>query len=216
MQIAFQADTGSLWTWTANDPGSDTGLGMRAGTNPSVNPSAISGSNHQIAFQANTRALWTVAAGGVSNTGLGMAAGTSPSIDNSVIAFQANTGNLWTVAPGGVWTATPLGMVAGTSPSRAAVGDVAFQAKGGTLYYLDEGNNGAGMKAGTSPSLNDNPATQVAFQGSNGSLFAGTITTEFVLGPPDLHLGTMPGTSPSINDKMTSRFRGATAVCGSG
>jgi Ca2+-binding RTX toxin-like protein len=210
MQIAFQADTGDLWTWTIGDPGSNTGLGMRAGTNPSVTPSASSGSNHQIAFQANTGALWTASASGVSNTGLGMAAGTSPSIDGSGVAFQANTGNLWTVKAGGVWSATPFGMVAGTSPSRAAVGDVAFQAKGGNLWYLDEGDTGVGMKAGTSPSLNDNPATQVAFQGSNGNLFAGTVSTNLVLGPPDLHLGMKAGTSPSINDENDIAFQANT------
>jgi RTX calcium-binding nonapeptide repeat (4 copies) len=36
MEIAFQADTGDLWTWTIGDPGSDTGLGMMAGTSPSI------------------------------------------------------------------------------------------------------------------------------------------------------------------------------------
>jgi hypothetical protein len=53
MQIAFQANTGDLWTFTASDPGSATPYGLMAGTNPSVAPVAGLGSNHEIAFQAN-------------------------------------------------------------------------------------------------------------------------------------------------------------------
>jgi hypothetical protein len=58
-QIAFQANTGDLWTFTASDPGSATPYGLMAGTSPSVAPVASLGSNHEIAFQANTGHLWT-------------------------------------------------------------------------------------------------------------------------------------------------------------
>ena len=35
-EIAFQANTGSLWTWTLLGGARDTGLGMMPGTSPSV------------------------------------------------------------------------------------------------------------------------------------------------------------------------------------
>jgi hypothetical protein len=95
MQIAFQANTGDLWTFTASDPGSATPYGLMAGTNPSVAPVAGLGSNHEIAFQANTGYLWTAGAGGQGATPYGTMAGTSPSINKyGNIAFQANTGHL--------------------------------------------------------------------------------------------------------------------------
>jgi hypothetical protein len=85
MEIAFQANTGDLWTWTIGNPGSNTGLGMQAGSNPSVTAVAGIGSNHEIAFQANNGDLWTTGAFGQGDTGLGMAGGTSPSV-----AFSEN------------------------------------------------------------------------------------------------------------------------------
>ena len=69
MQIAFQANTGNLWNWTINDPGSATAYGMAAGTSPSEAPIGLL-SNHEIAFQANTGALWTTGAGGQGATPL--------------------------------------------------------------------------------------------------------------------------------------------------
>jgi hypothetical protein len=81
-----------------------------------------------------------------------------------VVAFQANTGQLGINSNGTVdeWTDTGLGMMAGTSPSVAALPNgtyvVAFQANTGHLGI----NNGTadqwtdtalGMMAGTSPSI---------------------------------------------------------------
>ena len=63
MEIGFQASSGDLWTWTIDNPGSNLGMGMMAGTSPSVAASAA-GANHEIAFQANTGYLWTTGAGG--------------------------------------------------------------------------------------------------------------------------------------------------------
>ena len=53
-EIAFQANTGSLWT-LGSGGGGDSGAGMMAGTSPSIND--ISG---EVAFQANTGNLWTL------------------------------------------------------------------------------------------------------------------------------------------------------------
>jgi hypothetical protein len=71
-EIAVQANTGILWTWTIAGA-ADTGLGMMRGTSPSVDPFGV-GSNHLVVFQANTGDLWTTGSGGHGDTGLGMLA----------------------------------------------------------------------------------------------------------------------------------------------
>ena len=79
--IAFQANTGNLWV---NDgtpqSGTDTMLGMMAGTSPSI--AVLPGGRYVIAFQANTSNLWvsdgTPQSG--TDTMLGMMAGSSPTI----------------------------------------------------------------------------------------------------------------------------------------
>jgi hypothetical protein len=79
--VAFQANTGHLGINNGTvDEYTDTGLGMMAGTSPSV--IALPNGTYVVAFQANTGHL------GINNgtvdeytdTGLGMMAGTSPSI----------------------------------------------------------------------------------------------------------------------------------------
>ena len=97
-EIAGQANTGILWTWTIAGA-ADTGLGMMRGTSPSVDPFGV-GSNHLVVFQANTGDLWTTGSGGHGDTGFGMLAGTSPAVNRyGAIAFQANTGHLWLIDP---------------------------------------------------------------------------------------------------------------------
>jgi hypothetical protein len=141
-QVAFQANTGSLWTVGADDVGHNLNLGMMAGTSPSITgfptipqPEDLTNNNFEIAFQANTGVLWTVgdpaafSGGGPDNSGLDMMAGTSPSIASNPnangltgpeyeTAFQANTGSLWTSGASvtGSWN---LQMAPGTSPCIA-------------------------------------------------------------------------------------------------
>ena len=75
-QIAFQANTTSMWT--AGSLGTqDLLLGMMPGTSPSI--TKVNG-GYQIAFMANTGSLWTAGALGTRDLGLGMKAGTNPSI----------------------------------------------------------------------------------------------------------------------------------------
>jgi hypothetical protein len=75
---AFQANTGHLWVHTSEGGSQDLGLGMLAGTSPSI--AALSG-GWVAAFQANTGHLWVYTSeGGSHDLGLGMLAGTSPSI----------------------------------------------------------------------------------------------------------------------------------------
>ena len=224
-EIAFQANTGNLWTYTVGDPGSNIGMGMMAGTSPSVAPLSGIGSNHEIAFQANTSNLWTTGAFGQGPTPYGLAAGTSPSIGGSELAFQADGGYLWIIgsnATGG--GDTGLGMMAGTSPSMDG-SHIAFQANTGALGG-DEGirgivpvTDGNFMAAGTSPSVNANDV--VAVQESplycsncGGNLVVGQVdfADDFVDTATYTQLGMMAGTSPSINDKNDIAFRRATTI----
>jgi hypothetical protein len=160
-EVAFQANTGNLWTVGADNVG-DRRLGMMPGTSPSI--AALPWGDYVVAFQANTGNLWTVDFVRASDWKLGMMAGTSPSIaalpgGDYVVAFQANTSNLWTVGADNVGD-RGLGMMAGTSPSIVALpgGDyeVAFQANTGNLWTVgadDVGDWQLGMMTGTSPSI---------------------------------------------------------------
>ena len=120
-EVAFQANTGSLWT-AASGGSADWGLGMMPDTSPAV--AALTGGGFEVAFQANTGHLWTVGTAGCRDWPLGMLPGTSPSMSGLAgggfeVAFQANTSNLWTVGSAGN-TTWPLGMARGTDPSLAA------------------------------------------------------------------------------------------------
>ena len=194
-EIAVQANTGVLWTWTAAGA-ADTGLGMKRGTSPSVDPFGV-GSDHLVVFQANTGDLWTTGSGGHGDSGVGMAAGTSPAVNRyGVIAFQANTGVLWNVDPVPEALSNyglAEGMAAGTSPYIDSYGGISFQASGGLLsgWPIDDGSN-LTMAAGTSPSGNDEGYG--AAQGSNGDLWTG------VSDYTDQQLAMAAGTSPAVND----------------
>jgi len=212
--VAFQANTGNLFTYTKSGGASNTLLGMQSGTSPSLGQ--YNGS-FKVAFQANTGSLFTYdPATGSANTGYGMKAGTSPSItseEGSHIAFQADTGNLWIHNPGAGAFNTGYGMKAGTSPSitkmpplsyQKATYQVAFQANSGELYLYRPGgyvgSTGYGMAPGTSPSIATLPGSStshhfvIAFQANTGSLWyyesEGSVY--------DTKLGMKAGTSPSI------------------
>ena len=199
-EVAFQANTGSLYTYSPSTGGDNLNLGMMAGTSPSI--AAVPG-GYEIAFQSNTGSLYAVGDDGSSNLNLGMMAGTSPSIaavpGGYEIAFQSNTGSLYAVGDDGSSNLN-LGMMAGTSPSIAAVPggyEIAFQSNTGSLYAVgDDGssNLNLGMMAGTSPSIAAVPGGyEIAFQSNTGSLYA--VGDD---GSSNLNLGMMAGTSPSI------------------
>lgn len=89
-EVAFQANTGVLWTVTpdshGNPHGQPTNLGMDQHSSPSI--TALPTGGFEIAFQADTHTLWTVTGAGFGSAGQGqpvtgasMAPGTSPSID---------------------------------------------------------------------------------------------------------------------------------------
>jgi hypothetical protein len=200
--VAFQANSGSLWTALgAGTQSQNLSLGMASHTSAST--AAVNG-GFETAFQANTGSLWMTGSAGGKNWSLGMAAGTSPSIaavnGGYEIAFQANTGSLWTVGTAGSknWG---LGMAAGTSPSITGLSgggyEVAFQANTGSLYTAGTAGSRSwslGMDAGTSPSITAvSGGYEIAFQANTGSLYtAGTA------GSRSWSLGMDAGTSPSI------------------
>ena len=212
-RVAFQARTTTLSiTDGRRQSGTDTMLGMMAGTSPSI--AGLRNGSYVIAFQANTSNLWvsdgTPQSG--TDTMLGMMAGTSPSIaallnGRYVIAFQANTSNLW-VNDGTPQSGidTMLGMMAGTSPSIAALPNgryvIAFQANTSNLWVNDGTPQSGidtmlGMMAGTSPSIAGlrNGSYVIAFQANTGNLWVNDGTPQ---SGTDTMLGMMAGTSPSI------------------
>jgi len=75
-EVAFQANTGDLWTYSSASGAANLKQGMKAGTSPAI--AAVTG-GYEEAFQANTGDLIAV---GPKNyaTGLGMMTGTSPAI----------------------------------------------------------------------------------------------------------------------------------------
>jgi hypothetical protein len=75
-QVAFQANTTSLWTVGAGG-NKDWGLGMMTGTSPAI--AATSDGSFVVKFQANTGSLWKAGDGGTGALNLGMMSGTSPS-----------------------------------------------------------------------------------------------------------------------------------------
>jgi hypothetical protein len=120
VEIAFQANTGSLWTVGASNNGA-WNLGMALRTSPAI--TALPSGSFEVAFQANTGSLWTVGAYQIGALNLGMAGGSSPAItalpDGTFeAAFQANTASLWTTGGDqhGAWN---LGMFTNTSPAIA-------------------------------------------------------------------------------------------------
>ena len=210
-EVAFQANTGSLWSW-GSDVHGDWGQKMMAGTSPSI--TALSGGGYEMAFQTNAGSLITVGSAGTGNWGLGMKAGTSPSITglsngSFEVAFQADTGILWSVGSvnKGAWG---LGMKAGSSPSITALSgggyEMAFQADTGHLWSwgsVNKGDWGLGMKAGSSPSITalSGGGYEMAFQANTGHLWSmGSVNNG------DWGLGMKAGSSPSITGLSNGSF----------
>ena len=164
VEVAFQANTGDLWTYTAPEthPAQGTATSLRLGMAPATSPSISTtpgGTDTEIVFQGNTGTLWSAGTEGVHNLGFGMAHGTSPSIGDGLnagtppglatyyVAFQANTHQLWVLAwlvregpPYEEVGATGLGMVPGTSAQIAVDGTapsyrVAMNGADGKLWY---------------------------------------------------------------------------------
>jgi hypothetical protein len=189
-RVAMQANTGNAIVWTKGSGATNTLLGMKAGTTPSVGQYRGS---HKVALHANTGTLftWTPAGGGV-NTGLSMAAGTSPSITPLLgghVAFQGGTGTLWTYDPASGGINTGLKMAAGTSPAITVLPasywrhpsryPIAFQGANGNLTFANGSggvvDTGLGMAPGSSPAIaaRDNGGSEftILFQANTGAMW---------------------------------------------
>ncbi len=203
-QVVFQAPSTELWTAGVGGT-TGRGLGMMAGTSPSV--TTLTGGGTAIAFQANTTELWTAGSIGTRGLGLGMLSGTSPAItamanNGYAIAYQANTTELWTAGSIGT-RGLGLGMMAGTSPgiTRLSGGgyQIAFQANTGELWTTGTMGTrplGLGMAPGTSPAITGLPNNgfQIVFHANTGELWS-TIPDVWT---GSLNLGMAPNTSPAI------------------
>ncbi len=171
--MAFQANTGDLWTWAGDDGGfadsvASTGLAMATGgTSPSMFD--IGNEVFDVAFNSEVNTgLWerqgeAGTKGTAVDLGLGMEGETSPSITTEVngefaIAFEANTGALWTATPDpNAAASTGLGMDSFTSPSITALASggaaVAFKANTGALrtWQGNAGTLGSGVSTTCNP-----------------------------------------------------------------
>jgi hypothetical protein len=170
-EVAFQASTGHLWVEGSGGTG-DTGLGMAAGTSPSI--AGLPGGGYEVAFQASTGHLWVEGSGGTGDTGLSMMAGTSPALaelppgpnqwypsGGAVVVFQGSDGHAWYYSPGG---SSSMGnstlMAPGTSPAIAPAPEVGgwqavWQGANNHLWTTGAGptDTGLTMRPGTSPNI---------------------------------------------------------------
>ncbi len=193
--VAFQASSGDLWIWKGQ-PGTvgyaqSTGYGMKVGTNPTI---TAQGDRIIAAFQSNGGLLhvWagtSGAAGAANNQGITMKAGTSPSISsvgsNLAIAYQPSGGGMgiWTGGPLATGSHTTIGLGVTGSPAITTMGSqiaIAFNASGNTLWTWvgtpgGSGlgyNQGAGLKAGSSPSITalSSASVAIAFQANTSEM----------------------------------------------
>ncbi len=120
-EIAFQGASGNELVLLGVAGNFATGLGMAAGTNPSIATSPLGG--YDTAFQANTGHLWTYSNGKYEEflPAQGIKSGTSPSIaphgEGYEIAFQGSGSDELVLLGVGGNIATGAGMRSDSSPS---------------------------------------------------------------------------------------------------
>ncbi len=202
--VAFQSNTGDLWTVSSEGVGTHLGLALASGTSPSV---AQYQSGYVVAFAANTGALWIYTPwGGAWTNGLQVAPGTSPAVaelpnGSFEVTYQGTNGNLYTYSPETGAIQLNLGMAAGSSPSIVKYQSgylVAFKANTGAMWiYTPWGGawtNGLQIGSGTDPAVArlPNNSFEVAYQGTNGNLYAYSPEA----GAKNLGLGMAAGSSP--------------------
>lgn len=123
--VAFQANTGVMWSYSPTSGGFNTNQGMMAGTNPAI---AYASGSYWVAFQSNVGQLTVIKANGdassVTNPKFGMASWSSPAIAPArgaavQVAFQSNANQLWTWTTGTSGNNTLQPMDGRSSPSIA-------------------------------------------------------------------------------------------------
>lgn len=204
----------TLMTVTSDGVIHQTGLGMMAGTSPSV--AQMPDGRYWSAMQANTGQLWTVNAQQVGHPeNISMAPGTSPGmgfvtpIGNPITFVQTSAGRRGGLvgSGGGDFLANddPQTMAPGTSVGVSQEAGEAWQDSTGHLADVQI-SDGA-MAPGTSPAYTQAQAAAsifkivTAFQGADHDLRyvldlqppRPAVTTEV-----DTRLGMQPGTSPAV------------------
>jgi hypothetical protein len=207
--IAFRNSAGRLEI-TGTGGTSEYGLGIAAGTNPTIIPWPT---GWVVAFAAagtNKLYVFYTASGTGTEYGLTIASGSSPAINWSgggewEAAFRAaGTGNLYLYSPWRGNTELGLGVAPKTNPSVWPVSSgrwkIAFNGAGSDdlwLYDTSTGglNTGLGMAAGTSPSLTrrSTGAFEAAFTANTNDLFQ----YNEAIGDRDSGFRVEAGTSPS-------------------
>lgn len=212
-QVAFQANTGHLWT-TGQFGTHSTPLGMAAGTSPAIASSGYG--DYNIAFQANTGMLWTTGHLGTRSLHLPMAPGTNPSLGEGgdQVAYQGRNNHVWVtdlITPGKpvVGHDLGLGMMPGTSPSLSSAGNgyqIAFQANSGRLWTT--GADGRrNLRYPMSPL--SNPSTyrdEIVFTTDHNRVYDVTDTGRKIQALP---FASVPGSTPALSLLATPTPAGA-------
>ncbi|MEY9857875.1 hypothetical protein ABH935_003488 [Catenulispora sp. GAS73] len=206
---AYQGTNGDLWIVDSAGTATDLGLGMAAGTSPSI--TTTGGTNFAVAFQANTGQLWLYRSQtGAASLKLPMAPGTSPSAtltrSGVAVAYVGQNGKLSVFDPVLGFGGYTAPVAPGTSPAITFVvgGDsyrIAYQAPDHTLRTTDSTTaqtfaTGQTMATGSSPAMTTLSGNQtvIAFGGSDGTIRT-LSSTGAVTGTNAQFLA---GTSPSI------------------
>jgi hypothetical protein len=237
IQIAFQANTGILWTLNMRTGvPSNTGLPMLAGTSPSL--SYTSTGAVEVAYTGANGDLWTYVAG-VGGTDTAKPIAGSPSISmmpNSgepVIAYQTVFGGYMCLlysdgsnpCPGGVMdpASSPSITYAATTVFPGDTVEVAYESIDDVLYLYnpttgDLRRTQFNMAPATSPGIdasccgigaNGVAVPQVAFQANTSALWLVTPTLEV---NRSWTAGLAPGTSPSIREVLFDDGTGGPAI----
>ncbi|GAA1990921.1 hypothetical protein [Kitasatospora viridis] len=162
LEVAYEASSGHLCTFTPNSNPVDTQLQMTGSSTPSI--AALAGGGFEIAYVANTGVL---AFTGPEGTGLStnyVRGGTNPSIvaesgNGYLYAFQATDSTLW-IGSYGIPAIRENGitLAAGTSPSAAWLSggsEVAYESSNGQINWtgLYTSTNGPASVGSSSPSI---------------------------------------------------------------
>jgi hypothetical protein len=211
-EAAYQGTDGHLWVVDPAGTATDTGLGMMAGTSPSI--TATGGTTFTVAFQANTGQLWSYSTEtGGRSVGLAMALNTSPSATLTsagvAIAYVDPNGKLSVFDPATGYGGFGAPVAAGTSPAityipRLADGyRITYQ---GTDHQVRTADSSGVQSAtlltaasGTSPAITTLPSGEIdiAVNGPDGTVHTVTSTGALTNTGALFQTGTSPSIAPA-------------------
>jgi hypothetical protein len=237
IDIAFQANTGVLWTLDVRTGApTNTELPMLARTSPSLTFTTTGAV--EVAYHGPNGDLWTYVAGiGGHDTTLPMAGRSSPSISQTpnfggpVIAYQNTNGFMCMLTSDGANPCVDVVMAVASSPSITRAQntgfpgesvDVAFESIDDFLYTYNVTtgavrSTGLNMADGTSPSAigegfigaDGTEVVQVAFQASTSALWLVTPALQL---QRSWTVGLAAGTSPAVTEVLLPDGTGGPAI----